>query len=87
MNATPIYTYKITFGYFRYFRSQTYSQRFRKFNSNSFCFGHLKMSSSRRFFTAAEAARQIHECASELDDVNSDIELKVSWYKFGFTTT
>ena len=40
------------------------------------------MSYSRRFFTAAEAARQIHEYASELDDVDSDIEREVSWYKF-----
>ena len=32
------------------------------------------MSSSRRFFTAAEAARQIHENASELVDVDSDTE-------------
>jgi len=45
------------------------------------------MCSSLRFFTAAEAARNIHEYASELDDVDSDIviELEVSWYKFGFT--
>ena len=42
------------------------------------------MSSSSRFFTAAQAARQIHEYASELDDVDSDIELEVSGYKFGF---
>ena len=41
------------------------------------------MSSSRRFFTAAEAARQIHEDASELVDVDSDTELEVSWCKFG----
>ena len=39
------------------------------------------MSSGRRCLTAAEAARQIHEYASDLDD----IELKVSWCKFGFT--
>ena len=44
-----------------------------------FVFGHLKMSSSRRFFTTAEAMRQIHEYAGELDDVNSDIELEVIW--------
>ena len=50
-----------------------------------FAFGHLKISSSRRFFTATEAARQIHEYASELDDVDSDIELDVSWCKFGYT--
>ena len=53
--------------------------------SSSFIFGHLKMSSSRRFFSAAEASRQIHEYASELDDVDSDIEFEVSLGKFGFT--
>ena len=52
-----------------------------------FVFGNLKMSFSHRFFTAAEAVQQIHVYANELDDVNSDIELKVSWCKFGFTAT
>jgi len=41
-----------------------------------FVFGHFKMSSYRHFLTAAEAARQIHEYASEFDDVDSDIELE-----------
>ena len=43
------------------------------------------MTSSHRFFTAAETARQIHEYASELNDFDSDIELEVSWCKFAFT--
>ena len=32
------------------------------------------MSSSRRVYTAAEAARTLHEYASELDYVDSDIK-------------
>ena len=55
-------------------------------NLTAIAFVHLKMSSSRRFLTTAEAAHQIHEYARELDDIDSDIELEVSWCKFGFTT-
>ena len=36
------------------------------------------MSSSCRFFTAAEATRQIHEYARELEDVDSDTEHEAS---------
>ena len=42
------------------------------------------MSSSRRLYTAAEAARQIQEeDTSELDDVDSDIAIEVCLRKFG----
>ena len=74
-------------GYFGYFRSQKYLRHFRKLYSISFCYLTFKMSSSRRFFTTAEAARQFHEYANELDDVDSDIEREVSWCKFGFNAT
>ena len=43
------------------------------------------MSSSRRVLTAAEVARHILEYAGELDNVDSDIELEMTWYKFRFT--
>ena len=60
---------------------------FENLTAIAFVFGHLKMLSSHRFFIAAQVVRQIHEYASELDDVDSDIELEVIWYKFGFTAT
>ena len=42
------------------------------------------MSSGRRLYTAAEAARQIQEAyTSELDDVDSDIAIEVCLRKFG----
>ena len=66
---------KLNCGYFGYFRSQNDLPTLKQITAIVFVFGNLKMFCNCHFFTAAEAVRQIHEYASKLDDVDSDLEL------------